>query len=86
MNVWEDALTHIRSDIDTEDFRRWFAPTSYASDAGLQITVWVPTEAIRQHLMTHFQSHIGRAFSRIGRTGTQVRFVVAGIGEDEDEE
>jgi hypothetical protein len=45
----------------------------------------VPSEAIRQHLMTHFQSHIGRAFARIGRTGTQVRFVVTGAGEDEDE-
>jgi hypothetical protein len=27
----------------------------------------------------------GRAFSRIGRIGTQVRFVVTGVGEDEDE-
>jgi chromosomal replication initiation ATPase DnaA len=83
--VWDELLTHVRAGLDAEDFRRWFGETSYASDAGDQITVWVTSEAIRQHLTSHFTNDIHKALKRMGRAGTHVRFVVAGY-EDEDEE
>jgi chromosomal replication initiation ATPase DnaA len=84
--VWDDVLDYMRDRVPAEDFRRWFGDTNYASDAGDQITVWVTTEAIRRYLMHHFAEEIQEALDAIGRGDTQVRFVVTGVGdEDEDE-
>jgi chromosomal replication initiation ATPase DnaA len=85
--VWDDLLAQVRAALDPEDFRRWFASTAYASDAGDQITVWVSSEAIRRHLIAHYQNEIEAALLAIGRERTHVRFLVAGFGdEDEDED
>jgi chromosomal replication initiation ATPase DnaA len=83
--VWDEVLAHVRVGLDAEDFRRWFGATTYASDAGDQITVWVASEAIRRHLLTHFGRKIQEALAAIGRAGTHVRFVVAEF-DDEDED
>jgi len=85
-NPWEAILADIRGKMDQEDFRRWFSTTSYASDSGDQIAVWVQTEAIRRHVIGHFQHHIDAALVAVGRAHTNVRFIVAGLSEDEDEE
>jgi chromosomal replication initiation ATPase DnaA len=84
--AWDEVLTHMRVGLDAEEFRRWFGDTSYASDVGDQITVWVPSEAIRRHLTTHFDNEIHQALAAMGRAGTLVRFVVAGYEDDEEEE
>jgi chromosomal replication initiation ATPase DnaA len=67
-----------------DEYRRWFSPTVYASDSGDQITVWVPTESGRQHLLTHYGDLIDRALRAMNRYGTTVRFVVTGFDDDED--
>jgi chromosomal replication initiation ATPase DnaA len=82
-NVWQQILDRIRGDVAEEDFRRWFGATSYASDAGDQLTVWVPSEGVRRHLEQHYQRNIDRASAAIGRPDTTVRFVVAGMEEEE---
>ena len=69
-----------------EDFRRWFANTAYASDSGDQITVWVTSDAARRHIELHYADTLRRALGRIGRSDTVIRFVVAGYGDEEDEE
>jgi len=86
LTVWDEVLRLMRGSLEAEDFRRWFGATSYASDSGDQITIWVPTEAVRRHLATHFDDAIRGALERIGRGGTYVRFVVTGLAEDEDED
>ena len=68
-----------------EDFRRWFVGTAYASDSGDQITVWVPTESIRRHLVLHYQDDIDVALAALGRPDTQVRLLVGGVDDDDDE-
>jgi hypothetical protein len=67
-----------------EDFRRWFGATAYASDSHDQITVWVPSEAIRRHIANVYGDDLRRALASIGRPDTHVRFVVGGTDEDED--
>jgi chromosomal replication initiation ATPase DnaA len=85
MTIWDEILAAMRGGIPPEDFRRWFNETAYASDSGDQITVWVPTESIRRHIAAHYQEDIDRALARLDRTNTQIRFVVTGV-EDEDED
>ena len=85
MNVWEQILERMRPQIPEEDFRRWFGATSYASDSGDQLTVWVPSEAIRRHIAAHYETALDRELVSIGRSHTHVRLVVSGVEEDEDE-
>jgi chromosomal replication initiation ATPase DnaA len=84
--VWDDVLALLRVDLDAEDFRRWFGSTAYASDSGDQITVWVPSESIRRHLTNHYDLEVTAALKAVGRQDTHVRFLVAGFGDEDDDE
>jgi chromosomal replication initiation ATPase DnaA len=85
-NRWDLILRRLQSELDEEEYRRWFGSTAYASDSGDQITVWVPSEADRRHLTRHYRDSIDRAIETLGGSDTRVRFVVSGLGdEDEDE-
>src|SRR5713226_6075218 len=81
-NPWDAILAQIRAKMDEEDFRRWFGVTAYASDSGDQISVWVPTEAIRRHLVSHFERYIDEALDAIDRPDAHIRFLVTGISDD----
>lgn len=85
-NPWEAVLALIRLRMDDEDFRRWFGTTVYASDSGDQISVWVPTEAIRRHVVIQLHHHIDAALAALDRKDTTVRFIVTGVGEDEEDD
>jgi chromosomal replication initiation ATPase DnaA len=85
VTIWDEVLGLIRAGLPEEDFRRWFGAVAYASDAGDQITVWVPSEAVRRHIAAHYQDDLEHALVAVGRGGTHIRFVVAGMDEDEDE-
>ena len=84
--VWDDVLARIRVTVEAEDFRRWFASTAYASDSGDQITVWVASEAIRRYLTSHYETEIAAALESVGRQNTHVRFLVAGFGDEDDDD
>lgn len=86
MAIWDEVLGLIRAGLPEEDFRRWFGAVAYASDSGDQITVWVPSEAVRRHIGTHYQDDLERALVSVGRGGTHVRLVVAGMDEDEEQD
>lgn len=86
MTIWDEILRAIRGGIPPEDFRRWFSETAYASDSGDQVTVWVPTESIRRHIASNYLENIDRALDSLDRAGTQIRFVVTGVEDEEDED
>jgi chromosomal replication initiation ATPase DnaA len=83
MTIWDEILATIQRALPPDDFRRWFGDTAYASDSGDQITVWVPTESIRRHIALRYQDDIAGALSALNRDGTQIRFIVTGIEEEE---
>jgi len=85
MTIWDQLLEGLRAGMPEEDFRRWFGATAYASDSGDQITVWVPSEAIRRHIDSHYEDAIQRALHALCRTNTHVRMVVSGMDEDDEE-
>jgi chromosomal replication initiation ATPase DnaA len=85
MNLWEEVLEKLRTKMAEEDFRRWFGATAYASDSGDQLTVWVPTEAIRRHISAHYESAIDREVAALGRANTHVRLVVSGMDDDDED-
>ncbi len=83
-NLWQQVLRRIETQVDPEEFRRWFGPTTYASDSGDLITVWVPTDAIYRHLSVHYSGKIDRALRAL-RPHCSIRFIVTGVSEDEDD-
>jgi chromosomal replication initiation ATPase DnaA len=85
-NIWSRVLEIIRPELDPEEFRRWFSASSYASDSGDQITVWVPAAADGRHISQNYDDCIQRALVSLGRTDTQVRFLATGYTDDEDDE
>jgi chromosomal replication initiation ATPase DnaA len=85
MNAWTQILEKMRAKMPEEDFRRWFGATAYASDSGDQLTVWVPSEAIRRHITAHYENAIDREMAASGRGATHLRFVVSGDGEEDEE-
>jgi chromosomal replication initiation ATPase DnaA len=84
VNPWEQILLRLREAIDEESYRRWFSSTSYASDSGDQITVWVLSEPARRHILVHYQDLIDDILTTIDRADTHVRLIVSGLDEDED--
>jgi chromosomal replication initiation ATPase DnaA len=85
-NPWDLVLQRVRLEMEPEDFRRWFSSTSYAGDSGDQINVWIGSEAIRRHIETHFREELDHALASLNRPDTLIRFIVAGFGDEEDEE
>jgi chromosomal replication initiation ATPase DnaA len=83
VTIWDQVLERLRATMPAEDFRRWFGATAYASDSGDQITVWVPSEAIRRHLDKQYRDTIEQAVADAGRPDTIVRLVVSGFEDDE---
>jgi chromosomal replication initiation ATPase DnaA len=86
MTIWDQVLDALRAKVPAEDFRRWFGETAYASDSGDQITVWVPTEPVRRHIALHYEDAIDRALAALGRENANVRLVVGGTDEDDEED
>ena len=86
MDIWNHVLAILRPQLTEEDYRRWLINTAYASDSGDQITVWVPTEAVRRHIDVQYHDAIDRALAALDRANVHVRFVVTGMDEEEDEE
>lgn len=83
-NVWSLVLQHLRQTIEPDEYRRWFLASSQASDAGDQISVWVPSTAEARHITVSYLDQIHRELERLGRSDVIVRFVTTGYG-DEDE-
>jgi len=86
MNAWTQILEKMRAKIPEEDFRRWFGATAYASDSGDQLTVWVPSEAIRRHISAHYENALQRELVAAGRGYTHLRLVVSGFDEEDEED
>jgi chromosomal replication initiation ATPase DnaA len=83
--IWDQILEALRAQMQEEDFRRWFGATAYASDSGDQVTVWVHSEAVRRHIVSHYEEMIDRALRGLDRSNTHVRLVVSGEDEDDEE-
>lgn len=84
-NIWIQVLERLKSDLDPEEYRRWFSGSSYASDSGDVISVWVASTADGRQISQNFMDHIVRALAALGRRDVHVRFLATGYSDDEDD-
>ncbi len=85
-NIWTRVLEIIRPQLDSEEFRRWFSSSSYASDSGDQITIWVPAASDGRHISQNYNDRIQQALVSLGRADTHLRFLATGYTDDEEDE
>jgi chromosomal replication initiation ATPase DnaA len=79
------VLEHLKAEIDAEEYRRWFSASSYASDSGDIISVWVPSTADARQISQNFTEQIRRILGSLGRRDTHVRFLATGYSDEEDD-
>ena len=84
--LWDQVLDKLRGALIPDELRRWFGESMQAADSGDQVTIWVPSEPVRRHIMTHYQDLIYSALEDLGRQNVDIRFVATGVGDDEDED
>jgi chromosomal replication initiation ATPase DnaA len=84
--VWTTILLRLRATIEPDEYRRWFAASSQASDSGDQLTIWIPSAAEGRHISVHYLDRITRELKELGRTGVALRFIATGYGEEEDDD
>ena len=83
--LWDQVLDKLRSNLIPDELRRWFGESMQAGDSGNQVTIWVPSEPVRRHILTHYQGLIDSALEDLGRQNVDIRFVATGVGEEEEE-
>jgi chromosomal replication initiation ATPase DnaA len=84
--LWDQVLDKLRRDLIPDELRRWFGESTQAGDTGDQVTVWVPSEPVRRHILLHYQDLIDRALEDMGRQNVEIRLVSTGVAEDDDED
>ena len=84
--LWDEILDKLGRDLIPDELRRWFGESMQAADSGDQVTIWVPSEPVRRHILTHYQDLIDEALEDLGRQDVEIRFVATGADEDEDED
>ena len=85
-NIWTEILQRLRTELDDEEYRRWFSQSSYASDSGDQITVWVPSAGDARQILQNYSDRLNRALAALGRSDTALRFLATGYVDEDDEE
>jgi chromosomal replication initiation ATPase DnaA len=83
---WDAVLVKLRSYVSEDEFRRYFGESMQASDSGDMVSVWVPSETIKRHILSHYQDIIDRALSALHRSDVEIRLIATGVGEDEEED
>jgi hypothetical protein len=85
-NIWNEILERLKPELDPDDYRRWFVPSTYASDSGDIISVWIPSVADGRQIEQAYGDRLRRELVALGRPHTDIRFIATGFSDDEDEE
>lgn len=82
-NIWVTLLDRMRPTMDSDEYRRWFSHSYLASDAGDQISIWVPGMPEVRHLTMHYLERIYRELEEMERRHVTVRFIATGYEDEE---
>lgn len=85
-NIWNAILERLKPSLDPEEYRRWFLSSSYASDAGDIVSVWVPSVTDGRQIEQHYGDRLQRELVALGRPHTSIRFIATGYSDDEDDD
>ena len=85
-NIWNEIVERLKPELDPDEYRRWFIPSSYASDSGDIISVWIRSVADGRQIEQVYGDRLRRELVALGRPHTHFRFIATGYSDEEDDE
>jgi chromosomal replication initiator protein len=73
-NVWDRALTRIRSAVSSHAYRTWFQPTRFVAEDDTSVQVEVPNDWFAEWLHSNFGDVIRQALEQIEMPDLRVEF------------
>jgi chromosomal replication initiator protein len=81
MNPWNAVLSKLENELSPDDFKTWFAPSSYVSHGNDNLTIRVPNKLFRTVIKDRFGHVVESAMQNIGGGATYLEIV-----HEEDEQ
>jgi len=76
MNVWQEVLSKLKTEVNPQTYQTWLRPTRYSHVAGSTLFVRVPNREFQEWIQEHFGSMIHSALQGQTRGVEAVSFVV----------
>ncbi len=76
LNLWNQALSHIQSQLPSQAYETWFQPTRAVGSTGAALVVEVPNHFFRDWLKSHYTELIDQALEKIARAKVQVEYTL----------
>jgi chromosomal replication initiator protein len=76
MNVWQEVLSILKTEVNPQTYQTWLRPTRYSHVAGSTLFVRVPNREFQEWIQEHFGGMIHSAIQRRSRGVEAVSFVV----------
>jgi chromosomal replication initiator protein len=75
MNLWDEILARIETQVNRHSFYTWFRPTTFVAEDRSSVTVRVPNPSFKEWLTKHYATVITEATSELNRPSLLVQFV-----------
>ncbi len=76
MNVWQEVLSILKTEVNPQTYQTWLRPTRYSHVAGSTLFVRVPNREFQDWIQEHFGELIQSAMGRLARGVQEVTYVL----------
>jgi chromosomal replication initiator protein len=76
MNVWQEVLSILKTEVNPQTYQTWLRPTRYSHVAGTTLFVRVPNREFQEWIQEHFGVMIQAAIGRLSRGVEEVSYVM----------
>lgn len=77
LNLWHNALAHIRSELPSQAYETWFQPTRVVSSTSDSLTVEVPSLFFRNWLAGHYTELVDRTLQTLAHSKVRIEYTVS---------
>ena len=76
MNLWQEVLNKLKSEVNPQTYQTWLRPTRYSHVMGSTLFVQVPNREFQDWIQDHYAAMIQSAIKNVSRGVEDVAFVV----------
>ena len=81
MNVWQEILSELKTEINPQTYQTWLRPTRFSHVAGTTLFVRVPNREFQDWIQEHFGELIQAAINRLSRGVVEVSYLLEDVPE-----
>ena len=76
MNVWQEVLSILKTEVNPQTYQTWLRPTRYSHVAGTTLFVRVPNREFQEWIQEHFGVMIQAAIGRLSRGVEEISYLM----------